>query len=180
MTHSGHRPATDDARALTGAVARGDQDALADLYKRYFDRCYATARRISRRDESFCLDVVQDTMMKAARSIKPLDTTDQLERWLTRVVYSVCVDRLRAERRRAERERHLDARAQSDANDRIDWLEEQIATLPPDDRSLLSLRFGLGHTLRHTADAHGISEHAAHGRIRRLLEQLRRSAKVIL
>jgi hypothetical protein len=44
---------------LTRAIARGDRDALATFYNAWFDRSYAAARRLTGRDESFCLDVVR-------------------------------------------------------------------------------------------------------------------------
>ncbi len=50
----------DSTRKLTAAAARGDADSLAELFRTRFSFMYAEARRSSGRDESFCLDIVQD------------------------------------------------------------------------------------------------------------------------
>lgn len=174
-------PRAGGVRELTRAIARGDTDAFERFYRDWFEPAYAMARTITRRDESFCLDVVQDAMLRVARSIKPMDTHEQLAAWMKRVVHTAALDRLRAERRRLARERAASA---SDAmpdpiaemDDRIAWLHEQIVALPQDDRSLLMLRFGRSRTLDATADAHAMTPGAAHGRLRRAIERLRDAA----
>src|SRR5262245_41491413 len=52
---------------LTAALAAGNEDAVETFYRRYFDWLYAQARRATRRDESFCLDVVQDAVLRIMR-----------------------------------------------------------------------------------------------------------------
>ena len=49
---------------------------------------YGYVRRFTRRDESFCLDVVQDAMMRVIRKLTPKDSELQLLGWL-RVLVSV-------------------------------------------------------------------------------------------
>ena len=68
-------------QSTTAAVARGDRGALAELYERWFDECYRIARGLTRRDESFCLDVVQETMLRVIRSLRRLETEAQLRAW---------------------------------------------------------------------------------------------------
>ena len=66
---------TQPVRELTAAIASGDTEALASLYREHFDSLYGQARRITGRDESFCLDVVQDAFMRVIRSIPIMDTS---------------------------------------------------------------------------------------------------------
>lgn len=172
----------DGVRALTRAIARGDDRAFERFYNDHFEPAYAMARALTRRDESFCLDVVQDAMLKAARSMRPLDSQDDLNAWMRRVVHTAALDRLRAERRRLARER---ARAQDEraeqrlalADERIAWLRAQIDDLPSEDRALLLFRFARARTIEATADAHALTPGAAHGRIRRALDRLRSAGK---
>lgn len=174
-------PAARVARAheLAARIAGGDHDALDAFYRLWFDRCLALARSFTRRDESFCLDIVHDAMLRVVRSIRAMSSDAQLERWMTRVVCSAAIDRLRREARRARRDR---ARAHGDAardmgNDLADdvaWLRARIEEMPGDDRALLLQRFARGHTLRAIAESTGTTEAAVHGRIRRLLERLRK------
>ena len=170
------------ARALTSAIARGDQLAFEHFYNEHFELALDTARDLTRRDESFCLDIVQDAMIRAARGMKRFDTHDQLRAWMRRVVYTAALDRLRAERRRLARERartskRTPANEPDPTDERIAWVRAQLADLPPDDRSLLLLRVARGGTIAQAARALGMSPGAAHGRIRRALQRLRDAGK---
>lgn len=173
----------DDTPALTRAVARGDRAALGRLYESWFDRAYGAARRLTRRDEAFCLDVVQDAMLKVVRSIKPMNTRAELARWMDRVVHTAALDRLRAESRRAARERghapgrQLDAAGASALAEQIEWVRGELTAMSVDDRSLLSARIGQGRTLAQAGSAEGLGENAAHGRVRRALRRLRDAAR---
>ncbi|MFI4897042.1 MAG: RNA polymerase sigma factor [Phycisphaerales bacterium JB059] len=169
-------------RALTRAISRGDDRAFERFYNTWFEPAYTMARTLTRRDESFCLDVVQDAMLKAARSMKPIDTDEQLAAWVRRVVHTAALDRLRAERRRLARERDaatdtVASRRLARTDERIAWLHAQIDALPSEDRSLLLFRFARSRTIEATADAHALTPGAAHGRIRRALRRLRDAGK---
>ena len=59
------------------------------------------------------------------------------------------------------------------------WLRRELAALDARDRTLLAARFEEGKTLRAAGKAVGMTGHAAHGRIRRLLERLRRAAREV-
>jgi RNA polymerase sigma factor (sigma-70 family) len=95
----------DDTPQLTRDIASGNPEAFAQLYRARFDEMYRWARRATGRDEAFCLDVVQDAMMRIIRSLKPLQSERQLRGYLRAATQSCALDRLRSERRRRERER---------------------------------------------------------------------------
>lgn len=122
-------------------------------------------------------------MLKAARAMPVLDTEAQLGAWLRRVIHRAALDRLRADARRLRREReHSAAHGQrlAEVDERLAWLKTELAKLGPDERRLLVLRFGLDRSLRQTGAAAGLSDDAAHGRIRRSLDRLRNAAKELL
>ena len=96
---------------LTAAVADGDPDAFSYLYNRYFQALCNEARRVSRRDEAFCLDVVHDSMLRVLKRLGPLETEGQLIGWLMTVVRRCSYDLLRAEQRRRRREAAVARRA---------------------------------------------------------------------
>lgn len=172
-------PAGDDTDALTRAVARGDARAFGVLYERWFDRLHATAHRLTGRDEAFCLDVVQDCLLKAARRMPPLSSEAALASWLWRVVHRTALDHLRRERRRIARERG--ARPPESTlpvlDERIAWLRSRIDELPAEDRGLLAARFAHGLTLDQIGTDAGTTGDAAHGRLRRTLARLRKAAE---
>lgn len=178
MPEAGHE-ADARARRLTAAMARGDRAALGEFYELRFDWAFTLARSLTARDESFCLDVVQDAMLRIVRSVRPMRSERDLDRWLNRVVHTAALDLLRRESRRVAREaRRADHRQESVAlraeiADRIEWVRARLAELPSADRWLVWLRLGRGVTLEEAGRAAGVTGDAAHGRIRRSIARLR-------
>jgi RNA polymerase sigma factor (sigma-70 family) len=178
------RPADTDSSSwvltTTTAISRGNRAAFAVFYGAWFDRCYAIARALTGRDESFCLDVVQDTMMRVIRSLKPLKTSEDLAAWMMRATHSAAIDALRRESRRFRREASrgsIAAQTVAATDDRISQIVARLRDLPQGDGSLVALRVAGGQTLEAVGAAAGISGDAAHGRIRRAVTRLRRWAK---
>ncbi len=175
-----------EVRALTSAVASGDTEAFARFYRAWFDSMYTVARRATGRDEAFCLDVVQDAMLRVIRSLKPMNTTGDLRRWLRVLVASCAYDRLRQESRRRAREKRAvagrsnpgpSALCADDVDRRLRWLHEELESL--DDRSvqLLLMRHRFGWTLQQIGNVLGLKPGTVDGRLRRLQRTLRRRAK---
>lgn len=164
---------------LTRAVASGDPEALARLYEREFDFLYREAHRATGRDESFCLDVVHDTMLRVIRSIPVLEDTASLRAWLRRVVRSCAVDRLRSDARRAGRESAAPRGERPDVHRDDDraWLGRELAALGPALVDMLRQRFHLGWTLARIGEATGLTPGAVDGRITRALDSLRERGK---
>ncbi|TVQ59840.1 MAG: sigma-70 family RNA polymerase sigma factor [Phycisphaerales bacterium] len=176
----------DDARTLTAAIVAGDGAAFARLYEARFEMMYSVARRSAGMDEHACLDIVQDAMLRAVRSMRVIEDWDALDAWLACVARSAALDRLRRERRLKARERRAAAdRASShgetgdddDLARRIAWLREELAALDPDAARMLELRYRMGMTLERVGRAFGLAPGAADGRIRRTLGALRERAR---
>ena len=72
----------ESVRDMTSAIASGDTEAFARFYEQWFDVAFCETRRVLGRDEEFCLDVVQEAMMRVIRSIKPIDDETGLRKWL--------------------------------------------------------------------------------------------------
>jgi len=166
---------------LTRAIASGDTEAFARFYRRWFDRMYAEANRVTGRDESFCLDVVHDGMMRVIRFLGPMDSEAVLWSWLRAVIRSCALDRLRREMRRRKREQAGEGiappAAPDDLEERLAWLRKELAALDGREAALLTMRHRFGWTLRQVADAVGLNPGAVDGRLRRTLQTLRRRAK---
>jgi DNA-directed RNA polymerase specialized sigma24 family protein len=168
------------ARRVSLGVERGERAALGAFYSVWFDRCFAQARRLTRRDESFCLDVVQDAMVRAAGSMRRVECERQLAVWVRRVVASCAVDRVREESSRAARQRSVSRGEQQEGRppaDRLEWLAAELAEIDAEEALLLRERLVNGGTMARAGALLGMSGPAAHGRLRRLLESLRRSGK---
>jgi RNA polymerase sigma factor (sigma-70 family) len=175
----------DSIRELCRRIASGDPEALSRLYLDQFDRLYATARRATGRDESFCLDVVHEAMLRVIRSIpRSIDTEMTLRAWLSRVVQACALDALRAERRRHRRETRassdktmVKSEGDTDVQERIEWLRRALRAQGGETAILLRLRHGTGWTLKRLGRAFNLSTGAVDGRINRALSVMREQGK---
>src|SRR3954465_16051831 len=89
---------------LTEAMSAGDARAVEAFYRKYFQFLYHTAQKVTGRDESFCLDVVQDTVLRVIRTVRRVDSEARLFAWLRLVVRTTAFDLLKNESRRRRRE----------------------------------------------------------------------------
>ena len=58
-------------------MTAGNAKAVETFYSQYFDFLYHHARRATRRDEAFCLDVVQDAVIRIMRTIRRVESGGQ-------------------------------------------------------------------------------------------------------
>lgn len=170
-----------EAKALTTAVAAGDTDAFAVFYRDWFNVMYQQAQQVSQRDESFCLDITQDAMLRVIKSIKPMNSADDLRRWLHVVVKTCAYDRFREQARRTARERKFEP-AQSSIDqeiirERLQWLERELRSMDRSDAELLLMRHRFGWTLKSIGQTLGLKPGAVDGKIQRLVRKMRRRAK---
>ena len=172
---------TETIRDQTRAIACGDMQAFAHFYRQWFDFVFLQARRGTGRDEQFCLDMVQETMLRVIRFMKPIDSDRALRAWLRTVVRSCCHDELRRERRRRKREFATDRHQSGTSNELLEsqlvWLQSQLAAIGPDRSRLLTLRFGLQWTLKQIGVAMDLTAGAVDGQISRSLDLLRKNAQ---
>ena len=183
-----HPPGGDPlpGHALTGRIAAGDESAFTEFYELWFASTLALCRAISRRDEAFSLDVVQDVMMIVVKKMPRLETEAALRAWMARTVSRAVTDRLRSGARRRRREAQVAEAATAVGREpwselcdeeRLAWLSASVAELPEGEQALLEARFGGATTVAAQAVSMGISADAAHGRLRRALANLRHKAQ---
>ena len=169
-----------DTRQLTSAIAAGNPGALTRFYNERFDRMLVEIQRATGRDKAFCLDAVQDAMLRIIRGMPVIEEEAALDAWVRRVTLSAALDRLRKESRLKKRERgavkastgepeHL---RQSD-EERLAWLRERIAELDSGEAMLIRLRFGVGWTLARIGASLGLRPGAVDGRIGRIVRSMR-------
>jgi RNA polymerase sigma factor (sigma-70 family) len=171
-------PLAGSVAEICAGVAAGDAAAITRLYKSRFGLLYATARRITGRDEAFGLDATQETFLRVlagGSALRRIAGEQDLDRWLIRVTHSACIDLLRSERRRMRREQarstHASPTYPSSSVADIEHLQKLLNQLEHDDQSLLRLRMG-GATLESIARSIGATTGAVHGRIRRAISRL--------
>lgn len=156
---------------------------FAQFYDAWFDLMYAEAEKLTGWDEQRCLDLVQDSMLKAIRSMKPIDSENRLRAFIKTIVRSVVYDTFRqvtARRRREQQYRELTQQERSEnieSEARLAWIEEQVGLLDPELRSIFDFRYRLGWSLKTIGQKIGLGTGAVDGRIRRALEEMKRNAR---
>lgn len=177
-------PSDADVLRHTRGIRRQDPASITEFYEHWFDWSLATARALTRKDESFCLDVVQDTMLRVIRSIPEIDSAAAMRGWLSRTICNLAIDRIRRDERRSIREQRAESPSAPSASsdhlaqaETLAWLNARLVELDAEDAALLNHRFAHDRTFRSIAEASGRSEDATHGRIRRILHALRLKGK---
>ena len=176
-------PSRSDLDQLVESAQDGDHPAFEELVRRTHADTFALARRLVS-DEDDARDVVQETYLRAFRSIKKFRGDAQFTTWLYRITANCASTHLG--RRRRHRHDELDKEVAvpdlhpdhdpalvADASLLRDRLESAIAELPPRLRAVVVLRdiYDLNHA--EIADELGISESAAKVRLHRARRKLR-------
>lgn len=141
--------------AIVRRVLAGETPAYAVLVERYYQRCARYAVRVvgNREDAE---EAVQDTLLRAFRSLHRYEERGQFASWLFRILANQCRSAVvRAARRELKfpdvyHDDAAPACAAPDGNgdtlgshdSPADRLDAALADLPPDQREALALRFG--------------------------------------
>ena len=160
-------------------MAAGDQKAVETFYRNYFPWLLAQARQSTGRDESFCLDVVQDAVLRIIRTVRTVRSEEQFKAWLRLVIRTTAWDRLRIEARQKKREAFVpttcpaDPVEETDDHERIAWLRKQLEHFDPELVRMIELRFEQRWTLAKIGQLFGLSIGTIDGRLRRAINDLK-------
>lgn len=174
--HVDARRESDDewAARVTRAVRSGSREALAEIYDRCAEEVVSSIERVTRRDEAFALDCLQEMFMRLAAHPPIVDSHAALIAWMRVAALNVARSMIVSEQRRSRREglavrsRGVDA---GDAHD--DALDPILRQLDEDERTLLRLRHVEGMRIRAIARVIGATPQKVESAIRRALGRLR-------
>jgi RNA polymerase sigma-70 factor (ECF subfamily) len=152
-----------DDQTLLDRIVRGDEGALATLYERYAPRAYETARRVLRNDAE-AEELVQDAFIEIWRSATRYDPRRAApERWILTMVRTRAIDRLRQDGARARLRDRLAVQpelvvspspdAQVSGAREAKRLRDALASLPPEQRSVLEQAYDRGLSQSEIAEA---------------------------
>lgn len=165
----------EDAR-LVDAANRGDRGALEDLYDRHRDWVAGLAKRLTgHRDDA--LDVLQETFLYFFRKFPGFEKRARIRTFLYPVVRSLAIDAGRRRRRQPTVESAPDAAAPAarDPAGERDDLAARLASLDPDHREVVLLRFADDFELAEIAAALEIPLGTVKSRLHHALRKLRES-----
>ena len=146
-------------QAALARLARGDQNALAELYDRHARPIYSLALRILR-ERADAEDIVQEVFAQAWNQAARFDASrGAVAAWLLMMARSRAIDRLRSRRSRPETasdaavvERMPDAAVGQDlqllSSEQVEQVKSALTLLPAPQREALELAYyeGLTHT----------------------------------
>jgi RNA polymerase sigma-70 factor (ECF subfamily) len=174
-----------DARLVVG-IAGLDQDALAEVYRRYGGAVLALARRLLH-DRALAEDVAQEVFVRLWRNPIAFDPErGSLRSYLFAQTHGRSVDLVRAEHARRTREERSARLARDEASEveREAWLlfagaqaRAALESLNQDERVAIELAYFGGLTYRQVAAELGEPEGTVKGRIRTGLARLRASLR---
>ena len=183
-----------DAAAVALARA-GDPDAFRLLVERHSRKIFRLAIRLTG-NENDAEDIVQETFLRAYRSLSQFDEKAVFTSWVYRIASNYALDVLRARRSRpavslsaaAPDETRAEDWVASDTPgpDRVVFsgqLQQRIAEamdqLTPHERTAFTLRHFEGHTIDEIGEALKIGGNAAKQTIFRAVQKMRRALQPV-
>lgn len=156
---------------------RGDREAAAVLFRRYWRDAWRAAFAITGR-RSLADDVAADGFERAFAALGRFDERRPFGPWLHRIVANRALDLLRAERRLSDEElpETADLAPVQTVGDRS--LLGAVADLSLERRIVIVLRYGVGLTPKEIAAALDLPVGTVNSRLARALEQLRETMVV--
>lgn len=160
----------DDTASLVRRAQQGDESAMGQLFDAYAPQVHSTLCHIIGPDGELD-DLLQETLIKAFRSLKTLESPEAFAGWLRRIAIFTARSYLRSKARRRWL-RLVDAPdpARDDAHEPRRLLRRTYALLdrlPPDERLAFTLRFIEEMSLPEVAEGCGVSLATAKRRLAR-------------
>lgn len=164
---------TPDGQLLRRYREARDEEAFAELYRRYGRMVRAVCRR-ELGDPTLAEDAAQAVFLLLIR--KTFEDRASLAGWLHGAARLVSRNLLREEGRRKRRERRAyEEFTEPEAawNAASPHVDAALASLSAGDREAMLLRFACGQSLAEVGQALGVGENAARMRVSRALERMR-------
>jgi RNA polymerase sigma-70 factor (ECF subfamily) len=174
---------TRDIGSLTARMVCGDEAAYRHFHEIYFPRLLRYLLVVSGGREETSKDALQATFLRVVRHVRRFEDEEIFWGWLTLLARSALVDEQRRNvryRSLLDRFLHRGEPASSDAGNEADanlrhLLEENLAALSADDRSLVARKYFIREPVKIIAGATGVTEKALESRLVRIRRQLRQS-----
>ena len=169
-------------REVVAACRRGDAEAFHALFETYQDRVYSIALRYSG-DATQALDISQEVFLKLLSSIGEFRGEANFETWLFRMVVNRCLDHHRRSRRWlpvvadlvnriwAPGETVLHRMLRNEVETKV---QDVVATLSPEQRVVVVLRYTEGLSYEQIAEILGCTTGTVGSRLNRAHKVLER------
>jgi RNA polymerase sigma-70 factor, ECF subfamily len=157
-------------RAWIRGAQRGSVLDLEALFREHWARAYRAAYLVVH-DAAAAEDIAQEAFLAAVRNLDRFDRRRPFGPWLHRIAVNRAIDWARAAKLRAETEEQ-DVAAPERA-ERDERMLPALASLDPDHRAVIVLRYLLEYTPGEIADLLDLPRGTVNSRLRRGLDQLK-------
>ena len=157
-----------------------DQNAIAELYNKTYSNVYYTIKAIVKDDDAV-LDILQDSYLKAFRSLDQLQDTSKFRAWIKRIAHNRAVDYLRQTKAvnfsdisKDDTDIPLefeDTRPENlpevviDQKETARLMAEILDSLPSDQRACVSMFYYEQMSVKEIAEELGVSENTVKSRL---------------
>jgi len=170
----GLRRARRSETALIRGAQAGREGDLEELFRRHWRSAYRAAFLIVH-DHAAAEDIAQEAFVAAIRTLDRFDRRRPFAPWLARIVTNRAIDWTRARTARRETDAEPREAACGDAPEARTYSEEivaALATLSPEHRAVVVLRFVFEYTPGEIATALALPRGTVNSRLRRALDAL--------
>jgi RNA polymerase sigma-70 factor (ECF subfamily) len=160
--------------ALIRGAQAGREADLEDLFRRHWRPAYRAAFLIVH-DHGAAEDIAQEAFVAAIRTLDRFDRRRPFAPWLARIVTNRAIDWTRTRSARRETDAEPGEHASDDVPDPRTYSEEivaALATLSPEHRAVVVLRFLFEYTPGEIAAALDLPRGTVNSRLRRALDAL--------
>lgn len=172
-------PLDQEDRALIAAVLRGEQQAFTPLVRKYQRQLYAALRRLVRQHED-ADDLVQECFVRAFQRLHEFDLNRAFYPWLYRIGINLAISFMRKRKWHSAVDSvdvfptaEENPAASSETQEFYQALENAIARLPAEQRSILLLRTREDMSYQEMSETLGIEIGTVMSRLARAREKLR-------
>lgn len=168
----------EDSELLQRYASERSETAFAELVSRHINAVYAGALRRLNGDRHLAEDVTQRVFAALAKDAAKLADRTALASWLHLTTRNIAAGSVRAERRRAAREKEAQTMIESDQTSTADWerlrpvIDGALDELDDRDREAVILRYFQGRSYAEVGSALRLSENAARMRVDRALDRM--------
>jgi RNA polymerase sigma-70 factor (ECF subfamily) len=167
--------------SMVEGLRKGDREAFVTLVKKWEQAMLQTAQRILQ-STTDAEDVRQTILTRILERPECLPAEDHLDLWIRRCVINESLHRLRKRKCDAVARQALlnsppdpaaDPAAAVERHEQVSALSRALATLSPEQRAMLSLRFDDGLTIREIAETLQLPPTTAYDRLKNIIRLLR-------
>ncbi|MHB8642049.1 MAG: RNA polymerase sigma factor [Gaiellaceae bacterium] len=157
-------------RAWIRGAQRGSASDLEALFREHWPRAYRAAYLVVH-DAAAAEDIAQEAFLAAVRNLDRFDRRRPFGPWLHRIAVNRAIDWTRARSLRAEAEEHdVAAPERPEPDERV---LPALASLDPEQRAVIVLRYLLEYTPGEIADLLDLPRGTVNSRLRRGLDKLK-------